>query len=435
MGKIKIDEIQDAIKSIQGSFWDYKYKDEGLENYYKNNYERLINNANSVINNNSIKSAILWSELLRSDFIVKFILDLQSQFQIKKEISGVAESIKIIKNTFENSYQYFAFFTIADLGTTDNLYEFWYKPYKAKEGATKEENSSWRIGKARVSGKYWVLSNCNLFKYSEIDIKLMRSIRDAESHENLIFLSDKVAILEGKKTKEISNEDIIKFAKFLKECVVVAYHFYMCLLIKERLWIYLMFYITYNEKYKESDAPFHLLQKDKSKEEKSKVNIESFVTPNFCAIIAICVSYALKELWDDLERETERLNLRFKDMGLEVNSALIAEFRGNAICDLYNTISLFNYKTKQLTLKMDLEYNEVTIKDIDKLDFESLIIDIRETFEKVLRMKKKDENLWLFISMILGVALTVALPIGRFSDNLKNMLTPIKNEPVVPKNE
>lgn len=428
MGKIKIKEIQAAIKKTKSSFWDYQIENNDLKNYYQSNYERILNNANNIINNNSVKSAIFWSELIRGDFIIKFIFDMQTKFFIKKEIEGVDESIKIIKNTFENAYQYFSFFTIADLGDTNSLYELWYKPYKAKEGATKEETSSWHIGKDRVSGKFWVLNNCNLLKYSEVDIKLMRDIRDADSHESLIFLDNKVAIIKGKKTKEIPNEDIIKFAKFLKECVIIAYHSYMWLLVKERLWMYLMFYISVDENYKKSDAPFHLIKKDKSIDEKPKVGIDSFTNPNFCAIIAICISYALKDLWDDLDKETDRLNIRFKEMGLEVDSKLITQFRKDAICDLYNTISLFNYKTKQLTLKMDVEYNEVTTIDIDELDFEALITDIRETFKKVLRMKKNDENLWLFISILLGVTLTIALPIKRFSDNLRNLLIPSENQ-------
>lgn len=413
------------IKKLKRDFWEYpKYPfvTDELIKYYSENYDRLIKNSNTIIDNNSKECAIFWSELIRSDFIIKFINDVQTIFNPKKEINDVQQAIKIIKNTYENSYQYFAFFTIANIGSTEELYEFWYKPYRAKESANANDKNPWQIDKNKVSGKFWVINNCPLLKLTSYDIKLLRKIRDSESHETIVITEDKVFILDGKKTIELDNQTVIKLAEFLKGCINIIFHFYMSLLIREKFWIFLTLFIVREKQYSQNNTPFHILQTKQKDDKKEKIDLDGLTNSTFCSIVQICFGYSMYQIWKDLRDEVDRLNIRFNQMGLKVNELIILELQQGAICDFYNTIALFNYKTKQLYLNIEADLKEIEIKDLDNVDFRQLLKDTQETYRKVLRLKSEKENAWLVLSMILGGALIIGLPINRFIRNLDNLL-------------
>lgn len=413
----------DKAKEIVKNFWnypEYPFVPKNLLEYYSNNYERLISNANTIINDNSVECAIFWSELIRSDFIVKFSNDIKSLFDHKKEIKDVNEAIKIIKNSFENSYYYFAFLTIADINSTKDLYEFWYRPYRAKESAKEAEANPWKIEKDIVSGKFWVINNCPLLKLATFDVKLLRKIRDYESHENLVIKEDSIYLLDGKNIIELKIQEVIEIASFLKGCIGLLFHFYSPLLMKERFWIFLSLYIVREKKYKEANIPFHILKKKKSNETKKSLN--SLFSPLVGSIVEICISYSLYQLWIDLENESERVNVRLQKMNLKFNKEIVPELKAKAMCDFYNTIALFVYNTKRLSLGIKTEYKEVGIDEVKNLNFEQLIKNAKDTYLDVMRLKKYDENIWLLISLMLGAASIIILPIHRLIENFESLL-------------
>ncbi|HMU05217.1 MAG TPA: hypothetical protein PJ990_16405, partial [Saprospiraceae bacterium] len=328
-----IPDILNEMDSVSNGFWSIPSGSfSELTAYYSENLERCISGANSIADNHTKEAALFWSELIRTDFIIKFGIESQFNLNFKKKVDDLKEAVSIIKNTFENSYEYFAYYTISDKLETDKLYNLWYKPFKAKELATEKEDSFWTIDGKKVSGKYWVLNNCELLKFSDLDIKLMKSIRDAESHENLVYTLEGIAILEGKKTKELRKEEVIRFAEFLKECIGLVFHFALTFLIKEKFWIFLSSFIATENKYRNSDAPFHLLGKI-SEKRKEKLDLANLIKPGFCAIIALFIKYALHEIWNDIEAESTRLNNRLKNIGFKFKTDEIENLRLSAQCD------------------------------------------------------------------------------------------------------
>ena len=417
-------KYSNTAQELIEDFWNFnanKYFPDDVSNYYAANLERLVINANSIIDTASTESAIFWSELIRSNFIIQFINATDKIFNHKKRIENIHEAIKIIKNVYENSYQYFAFFTISDLNSISELYQYWYKPNKARELDKDENNNPWKIKDSAVSGKFWVINNFPLLELATFDIKLLREIRDHDSHESLIIRDGKIHLLDNEKTVEIEIEEVLKIATFLKDCIAVVSHFYLILFIRERFWMFLLIFIQTNNKYKNAIIPFHIIKNIRG-DDKPKLDLNKAVNKDVAAVTEICLNYALDQLWTDLERESKRLNLRLSKLNFQTDLSNIHKLKKEALFDFYSIINLFVFKSKELFLGHKEEYQELDLKVIDNIDFESLIADARNTYLKIMALKEKDRGLWIFINIVLVSFIGIITPLKKLMDNFNSIV-------------
>jgi hypothetical protein len=417
-------KYSDAAQALLKDFWNFdtnKYISDYVLSRYSANLDRLIINANSIINTASIESATFWSELIRSNFIIKFVNATDNIFNHKKTIENTEEAIKIIKNVYENSYQYFAFYTISDLNSTTELYKYWFKPNKAKELDKDENNNPWKINSSSVSGKFWVINNFPLFMCATFDIKLLREIRDCDSHESLIVRDGKMHLLHKEKTVEITIEEVFKIATYLKECIAVVSHFYLVLLLKEKLWMFLLIFIQNDNRYKNAIIPFHIIKNIRNND-KPKLDLDNVINKDIAALTEICLSYALDELWVDLKKERNRLDVRLSKLNLQTDLSNIDRLKKEALFDFYSIINIFLFKSKQLFLELKEEYKELELDEMDKLDFDAMIEDAKKTYLKIIELKERDRGVWILINIVLVSFIGIIAPLKKLMDNFNKIV-------------
>ncbi|MBC8526686.1 MAG: hypothetical protein H8D22_07495 [Candidatus Cloacimonetes bacterium] len=425
-------KINEKIKKFKDQFWDYPnypFINDNLKKFYKKNYSRLFESCNQLTKAYPIESATFWLELIKSNFALKFLNDIKSIFSPKHEIESIENALKIIKATYENSYHYFAFITICDQYIKKDikeLYKYWYKPNKAKEAPKEIKGNAWKIKKDLISGKYWVLNHCPLLKFSRFDIKIIKKIKDCDSHERLVIKSDKIFLLYDKDPIKLDKEELINIANYLKGTINLCIHFYFSFLIKNKFWLFISLYAINIEKYSSPNIPFHILkdkviQKSIEKQGINKKDVDMLLQHPVPEIASIVLRYILDGLWNDLHNEVPKLNEYLYRIDLEIDLVALEKLQQESTCDFYNTILLINHKIKQLILNEKSEYQELSINDIEKVDYNSFIIMIKKTVTKIFSMKDQEENIKAIGLIALGFLLIIISPIGRLINNAKHL--------------
>jgi len=431
--KINASTLNKRIKKVQKDFWDYEdYKsvDEEVKDFYKENHERLKINSLDICENYPIECATFWLELINSSFAVTFVLDVNSLYYHRNEISTTRDAVDLISTVFENSYQYFSFITICHLGKSaiPDLYKHWHYPEKAKEKSDKNEDRPWKIGEATVSGKYWVIHNCPLLHFSKYDLKILKNLRDAQGHRKIAIKNDKVFLLLNNKTEEISKEDIIGIANYLKGVINTCIHFYTSILIRERFWTFLSIFYVNRPEYLLRKTPYHIMGEDKSTENsksKSKIDLGSLMEPPFTTFLALMFRYVMKDLWVDMKKDVPRLNIYLEKMSLEIIEDQITVLHTNALCDFYNAgITANEILRNFMQPKEELIFVKVTSDTIDDFDAKEMFMDTQRVALKVLRGRENSDPL-VFIVLMVSVFSALMNPINRLKKSLKTITKPI----------
>ena len=432
--EMKLD-IEKQVKEIKEYFWEYPQypflNREALE-YYTANFDRLRRNANALFDKHPTESATFWIELVRSKFILKFGYDINSMLNHRDDITTTNKAIQVIKTVFESSYQYFGLLGICEYienNDSSGLYASWFNPKKAKNLAKKEEKSAWIVDGEKVTGKVWALHNCPLLQFCPVDIDLLKRIRNAESHEELIVKDDAVFLFDEPEHVEFSKEEIIKIANYLKGIINLCLHFYMTLLLRDRFLIFVAIMYVHKPNLKVGKLPFEILSKKEeepeNKEKKKKFD-GSIFNPKVMLLIFVCVRYVTNEIWDEIRIDVPKLNRYLAKLDLEIDESQVDVLNKGALSDLYNALVFFNQDLRKMSgIEEKDKFTEIKEEDGDAVEFSPIIKDSISLAQEYLKKEEGNKGIYILIITTLGVIMAIFQPFQRLTENLKNLVRPV----------
>lgn len=401
-----------------------------LESLFRNGMSSWVSNAIKIRDDFPVQVAKFWAELFRSDFTLKFMIESQKIVKPKIESWTYKQKIDFIRDSFESIYTYFAFLTFCmdySPQKINSLREDWYIPSKAKEFSRKK-NNPWIVSNNVTSGKGWILNNCELFKFSPVNIKLINQIRNKESHYQTIVTDDKVIILNEGSTREISAEvDIL--TKFLSNCLYITFEFHMRLIVLENFWVYPSIILTIPQQfdYKKRNILFDIIkgisnnnkaEKEsktiKNKEQKEKEN-ERLQT-----LILVLLEYLYKNMWETFREEEESINKLLNCVGRELDIINLNKAKSKSLIELLNIFYMFKQRIKKDIFKEDVLIEQITEENIEKFIYEEEEEDFILTLNRVLDLKntgKKDEYMRVFIYGLIGASMVLFSPIAKLKES------------------
>ena len=304
------------------------------------------------------------------------------------------------------------------------LYKFWYHPSKAKEFIKEDSDNPWKFSNESISGKLWILKNCPLFKFYDIDITIIKDIKNADSHEKIIYRKDEILILLNDQTFKISENRVKGLTKYLIDCVFISIHFFFSVIIRRNFWTTPLLLISNSDRFKNKYVPFDILNDEKSEtlpKEKGNNLSDSNSFEEIPVIFLMLIEFAIKELWDTLINDKENIDAFLKSEGMKLDLDLISNLKETSMLDLLNIISITTFKMKQLILKEDAEITENKIDNLEKI-----FDDFEQTSRRVLE-KKNSDDIYLtlaFIFIIWGYGMLK--PLKNLKDNLQKIIIKIE---------
>lgn len=428
-------DIETQIREIKEYFWEYPqypFLSKEVLEYYTTNFYRLRKNANILFEKYPTESATFWIELVRTKFILKFGYDINSMLNHRDDITTTHKAVQVIKTVFESSYQYFGLLGICEYiesNDANNLYESWFNPKKAKNLAKNEEKSAWIINGEKVTGKIWSLHNCPLLRFCPVDIDLLKRIRNAESHEELIVKDDAVFLFDEPEHIEFSKDKIIKIANYLKGIINLCLHFYMTLLLRDRFLVFVALVYVQNPKLKVGKLPFEILSRKEEQPEK-KGKKEKFdggiFNPKVMLLIFVVVRYVTKEIWDEIRTDVPKLNRYLAKHNLEIDESQIDVLNKGALSDLYNALVFYNRDLRKMSGNEERDkFKEIIEEDGDAVEFDIIIKDSISLVQEYLKKEADNKGIYILIITTLCVLMAIFQPFQRLIENLRNLVRPV----------
>jgi hypothetical protein len=236
-----VELFEKTSKDLNKAIWAkerWKFRDENLEKKYEVLLEKWKIDLSELRDSQPIKLSIYLSQLITGHFITKIGNDWP---KMKMESSGewsTETHIKFIQNTYEFVYHYFGIIGILNAKDNDlenNVYENWHLIKKAKGVGSK--SNFWLFDGVKLSGTKWILKTLNNSGLFQIDLKLLSTIRNGNSHNGIIESNDKIYIIEDHKYVDVVAEVKI-LSQQLLSYLDVAVHFIMHCLFSEGYYIY-----------------------------------------------------------------------------------------------------------------------------------------------------------------------------------------------------
>lgn len=410
-----------------------------LEEFYRNNYSGWIDNAKIIRDNYPLETAKFWTELFRSDFTLKFVFESQNLRKTNPAEWPLQRKVTFIRDAFESMYNYYSFPTFCTLDVPQDIEDLridWFKPSEAKEFSRSKRNL-WKHGGQKVSGKKWVLHNCKLFEYSNVELSLLSKIRNGESHYKTIVYNTKVYLLNEGRTRDIT-EEINELAVFLYDCYLLTTDFHLRLIAIHKFWIFPSILLTIPEKfgYRKKNILFDIIN-DLNKKNKEKIKISELpelpgnVKKNNKGIPVLAIAFlammefSVEKIWVTFLDEKESINKLLGPVNLTLDIEELARIKRMSRIEIVNILYITKEKIKELVFGKEVRPIEnVTVDNIDQFDFERKKKDFLETIEKLYESIKEkslnDKLLYLFL-LILPIGFIILMPIAKLQENYKRL--------------
>ncbi len=410
-----------------------------LSNWYVNSFDKLIENAKKFNKDYKYEVTTLLCELIRSDYALNFMAGSKNLLKNPLEIWSIHEKVRFVRDSYESIYQNFAFITfISDYNKSDveNYRSDWYYPHKSKDGIRHGENSddNWAYAGNHVTGKQYILSTSRIFSWLSADQKkLLKNVRNSDSHYKTIIIDDSVFLLDGDKSVEITN-DIDELSDYLLACHHIMYELYVILLSKEKFWILPSVLLTLSEDfgYNKKEVAYGLLQhvfermqkkeaKDKSANGKSKLGDDPKKLILFYGFI---MHGALIGLWDILEDSKDDINELLQPTGKEFSTDKLRNLQKEAILEVINFFRMSSAKIEQFIDKKEVvEYTELEMQNYESIDLLEEIDNYTSSLKRALEAKDHG-SMMLFTILPAGMAFIT--PLGKLYEKFQTVFTDIE---------
>lgn len=411
-----LEEFENIKEELFKDFWnleELKIQTQ-LRASYEEKIDKLIKNAIEVRKNYPLKSTELLLNTFKSNFGVKLLSEMNDLLKSDFTEWTVDKKLRFVKSVYENSYHYFFIITLCNNyedGYIEKLYNYWFEPNKAKE--TPKEDNPWLNDKDVVSGKYWILKNSFLFDNFPIDVKVVKDLKDFDSHEKLIITKTRILIINNKlKPTILELTDFNVICEYLISQIKITIHFYLKLLFECNFWLLPIIYLSNSEKFKNNTIPLTLIDQ----EEKSKMDAKNLLNDSnqkrivifFCTLFV----YTNEKIWTTIIEEKDLINKFLDNDNLYLDEQMLSKTKNEIKKTNLNMISIAIKKIKEFAFNEDYKiiYDEKQIMD-----------DLFGLLERIINKEYKDFNSILVFGLIL-VGYLIFNPLGKLKDNLSKMI-------------
>lgn len=422
---MNFEEFQNIKEKLYKDFWNLDALTiiPETRQEYEDTLATKIENAHLFRNDYPFESTELILATFKSNFGVKLLSEMKDILNSEETNWDIDKKVRFVKNFFENSYHYFFLITICDCYSRkfiNNLYEFWYSPNKAKEMPKDNEGNPWKHKDSVIFGKYWVLLNAPIFDNFPEDIRIVKDIKDYDSHEKLILTESSILIIKKNQDPTIIQMDKFDIIiKYLLSYIKIAIHFYMKLLIEYNFWVLPIIYLANTEKFKKNTIPLELIKQ----EDKTKARINNLFDEKFqkkiVSIFYLLYEFTNEKIWTIIIEEEELINKFLEKDNLTISKAKIDETR--------DEIKKSNLKMIAIVIKKIKEFLYKEEYDIEKAENE-IMNDFDTLINRIIKNGPEnfDTSILLFGFILAGYI--IINPLAILKDNLSKMIIEQRTE-------
>ena len=301
------------------------------------NQDRWVANALKIRDEAPRETAIYWSEILRSNFTIRYLHLTQERNGKRADAWTAKEQVEFLHHIFEHGYLYFGFMNMGDQyrpGYLSTVHPKWYEPEKAKK-----PHAAWGLTEDghKLTGKRWVLENLPYCKTVDLDFGILRSLRNANSHESLVAKDERIFLLDEFSGSEDVTEDAKKLCQFFYDAQGEVAAFMAKLFLREDFWVFPVLTLlapdAFNYRRKEPD--WTLVKQEDEPNQNGKKKID----PNRIADKLASLKELTKDAFHALENEPpERWEaileqVPYEKLGLLVVPGMMIEFLYSGLAD------------------------------------------------------------------------------------------------------
>lgn len=402
-----------------------------LEEFFKSNLDTWIANAKKLRDQYPVEVAKFFAELFRSDFTLKFMYD--GKEMVKHDFSSWSYDRKLdfISDLWENMYHYFSFLTFSisyEEDLVNRLRPDWFLPEEAKQYKDRKAiKRPWQYRGKPTTGKRYILQKCPLFSYCPSGTDLVPIIRNKDSHSKTIVREDKVILLDGKNSRDITKE-VDMLSAFLLDAFYVTYEFHMRLIVLHRFWMMPAILLTIPEKfnYKKRIVLFDLFCDIKEKEEQAKKKSkrrEEDLHNKFFIFVATGIDYTTNQLWEHILEEKPFIDNLLNHAEMEMDASKLKNIRHEVYIAVTYAFYLAKMKIKEWVFKEKVTIVEIDAANIETFDLYVEIKEFGEMLRNVLELPSKEKEDAFKQLLLVGILLFSQLVFAPLSNLQKSFKT------------
>jgi len=411
---------------------------EGLSNWYVNSFDKIVCNANDFNNDYKHEVTTMLCELMRSDYALNFLAGSKNILRRSLAEWSVHEKVRFVRDSYESIYQNFAFISFISDYKKANVNGYrsdWPYPDKSKDGIRYKSNDNWNFAGEKVTGKNYILSSSRIFSWLSLDQKrLLKNVRNSDSHYKTIILDESVFLLDGKKSVEITDE-IDELSDYLLACHHIMYELYLILLAEERFWILPSVLLTFNNDfgYNKKEVAYDLLQhvfdriqkkelESKSKDGKPKLGDDPMKLLTFFGSF---LHGSLIDIWNIFEENKTNIDELLKPINKEISLEKLRNLQKESILEVLNFFRMSGAKINQFIDKKEVvEYTELEMIDYEDIDLLSEMDTYTNSLKRALEAKDHGSML---IFTILPAAMAFITPLGKLHEKFKDIFVDVQD--------
>ena len=424
-----LEEFNKIKENLYNEFWNLDKLDiiPELRKKYENNLSAYVTNAHKLRYDYPIETTELLLHIFKSNFGIKLLTEWNDIFKTNSNDWNIEKKIRFIKKIYENSYHYFIFLTLSENYSNNfiiSLYKYWFNPNKGKEFQNNVEDKPWKNGNETINGKCWVLLNCPFFSEIPEDIKLVRDIRNYESHEKLIITKKGIFLpKEDGTSKYISKEDFDSIVNHSISSLKLAIHHYIKLIFEFHFWILPIIYLSNSEKFKNNTIPLDLIDLN---EEKKKINLENLTKDEglnrHVTLFLLLYQYTNSRIWDIFVEQKMLINKFLEQDNLILNLEGIERTKVEIKSE---NIKMVGIVIKKLTNFIYKEEYTIKENELDTLnDFFKLIERFKDSIDKKDNKDRlSNDDYWTILTFgITLIGYVFINPLAKLKNNLKKIV-------------
>lgn len=423
-------ELENYGKYLLDYFWKeeniyFDDLDESPTKYYKENIDTWLLQASQLKKEYPKKVAIFWSEIFYSNFSLQFALENASILSPDLESWSIKRKLSYIKTVFENAYNYFGLFALVSKLTSQPCFEpfeKWHKPKIAKK-FHRNGNNVWKLNGLTTSGKNWALQNMPIFQFFPTDKNIIKTIRNAYSHDDYFELEDGIVIPTTNEQIKLTVKDINSICTFIRSMYHMSIHFYLKLFVKQNYWVLPTFFFLTSEKFNHifSNVPFELLDTKSNKpqsndssnsreETKRKIDPEIFgkIIKGFAALVIYLQKVSIQKIWISAKQEVPLIDILLHPLSLKISLKRLRKAQYISTIHYFNSLTLIDYSIKKNILGHEntilLEVNE---SNYSKNTRKQILQNLKTIAPEILLYLKDIQSQQMFPQIM--ISLTIAL--------------------------
>ncbi|WMX13216.1 hypothetical protein [Aureispira sp. CCB-E] len=408
---------------------ELNYSEIEYNSFFHENFSDWINNALQFQRDFPEKTSIYWTELMRSDFTLKFLFEVKEVLRADVNDWDNQKRVDFVCYFFENAYYHFAFLSFCmnySQTSISRLCETWNYPQKAQK-CEKWRQNAWKIGTNFTSGKNWILHNCDLFRQYDGDISLVKEIRNSKSHSDLIIKKDRIILLNEENSHVIYSGELNGLVKFLHNSFLVTCEFHSRLLIEHYFWLLPSIVLTLPEKfnYTKRNIKSDLVKDDESEQtkelKKDKFFSSSDQVSKFSEFIIFCVNYLMQNFWKDFKEREDLINLLLAPRGMNVKTEKILDIQLEIAVEFINLLFQVKKSVVQKVYDKEIEIQKYTVDSILEVDVQEVLEDVSKVVLEALEVANTDQKNFMLSTLILHVFMTFILSMHSIMSNYRTL--------------